>query len=513
MQILKTISKNYSKILLAFIFIIALTLRWWYLPQGAVSFAYDQARDAFTVQEILHGHLKILGPSVSGVPGLFHGVLYYYVIAPAYLLGRGDPIAVAYFLSFVSSLGVFTVYFLTKLLTKSKTPALIAATIFAFSFEASQYANLMTNASLGVWFIPIIYIGLFLWINKSSKWAPIITGLAFGFSVQSEVALAYQIVPITLWLFIYRDRIKRKEIIAFVLSFIVAVSSMLLAEVKFGFTGARGILYLLTSKDGIVQAKELGDFLTTFLNQSGKTFAYTIFPQNLVFGGLLGFAITIFSLSKKTFWSRFLCSCIFAYVVALPFGGWNMRHILVGIAPEVAALAGIFIWKYLGKYKILATGFLLIILFSNLINIMKENKNGQTIFPLQLDLTLHNEIKVVDYTYQKSGSAPFSISTLTSPLFVNTTWSYLYSWYGTKKYGYLPYWVGRDQIGQLGDNLMFAPSNIAKHFFIIEPTYGILELWVKYAKGDQDAMSTLVNQKNFGELVVETRITKNVSQK
>ncbi len=150
----QTLAK-YSNWFLGLFFIIALVLRWLYLPQNAISFAYDQARDAFTVQEMLHGHLKILGPPVSGVPGLFHGVLYYYVIAPAYFLGRGNPVVVAYFLSFVSSLVIFAVYFLTKLITKEKIPALVASAVFAFSFEASQYANLMTNASMGVWFIPV----------------------------------------------------------------------------------------------------------------------------------------------------------------------------------------------------------------------------------------------------------------------------------------------------------------------------------------------------------------------
>lgn len=509
MQISKIVSKNYSKILLAIIFIIALTLRWWYLPQGAVSFAYDQARDAFLVQEMLGGHLKVLGPPVSGVPGLFHGVLYYYVIAPAYLLGHGNPIAVAYYLSFISSLGVFTVYFLTKLLVKNKIPALIAALIFAFSFEATQYANLLTNASMGVWFVPVIYIGLYLWINKSSKWAPIITGLAFGLAVQSEVALAYQLAPIVLWLCIFHDQIKRKEIITFVLSFIVAILSMIVSEVKFGFTGVSGIGYILTSQDGIVQVKQLSDFVVTFLDQSGKTFAYTLFPQNLVLGSLLGFAMIIISLKGRNFWSKFLASCIFAYGLALPFGGWNMRHILVGIAPEVAVLAGIFLWKYLGKSKVLLFIVLIIILGANSAKILKENKNGQTIFPLQLDLTIAKETQVVDYTYQKSNGNSFSVSTLTSPLYVNTLWSYLYNYYGKSKYGYLPYWVGHDQVGQLGDNLQLPPKDLKEHFFIEEPTYGIPDLWVGYAKGDQDSMSTLVDQENFGQIVVQERVMKN----
>jgi hypothetical protein len=128
-------------------------------------------------------------------------------------------------------------------------------------------------------------------------------------------------------------------------------------------------------------------------------------------------------------------------------------------------------------------------------------------------MILYTQKQIINYTYQNANGKPFSISTLTSPLFVNTVWSYLYNRYGMSRYGYLPYWVGRDQVGQLGNNLQFAPSNVDKHFFIMEPTYGIPDLWVTYAKGDQDAMSTLVSQKNFGEIVVETRETKNVNKK
>ena len=113
-KVLNQVLGRYSKIILVFLFVVAVWLRCLYLPQNAISFAYDQARDAFVVQEMLQGHLKVLGPSVSGVPGLFHGVLYYYVIAPAYYFGNGNPTVVAYLLSFISSLGVFVVYLLIK---------------------------------------------------------------------------------------------------------------------------------------------------------------------------------------------------------------------------------------------------------------------------------------------------------------------------------------------------------------------------------------------------------------
>src|SRR4030066_1293589 len=99
--------KKYSKYILLLIFVLALLVRWWYLPKNALTFAYDQARDAFVAREILAGDLKILGPSVSGVPGFYHGVLYYYVIAPASLLGGGNPLVVSCWLALINSLLVF----------------------------------------------------------------------------------------------------------------------------------------------------------------------------------------------------------------------------------------------------------------------------------------------------------------------------------------------------------------------------------------------------------------------
>ena len=61
--------------ILCLIFIFAYIVRVLYIPRLAVTFGYDQARDAFTAQEILSGDAKILGPPAS-TPGLFHGVFY-----------------------------------------------------------------------------------------------------------------------------------------------------------------------------------------------------------------------------------------------------------------------------------------------------------------------------------------------------------------------------------------------------------------------------------------------------
>ncbi len=111
-----------NKKLLAFLFAIFLLgffLRTVFLPSLSLTFGYDQARDAVHAEEISQGHLKILGPPAS-TPGLFHGVFYYYVLAPAYKLGKGNPIAAAYWIATINASVIFIVYFLTYLMTKKK---------------------------------------------------------------------------------------------------------------------------------------------------------------------------------------------------------------------------------------------------------------------------------------------------------------------------------------------------------------------------------------------------------
>lgn len=504
-------------LVLALFFAVSFFFRVLYLPQNAISFAYDQARDAFIVREILAGDLKILGPSVSGVPGLHHGVLYYYLLAIPYYFGEGNPISAAYFFSFIGSFGVFVAFWLAYVITHNVKPGILSALFFALSFEATQYANLLTNVTTALLFVPLTYIGLYLWLTeKNSYRGPLwvsLCGFSFGLSVQSEFALLYHIIPILFWI-VYSGKVKINEIIFFGLSFALATFTMLLVEFKFGFQGVRGLLYLLAGKDGISKDIGFGDFVITFLNQTGETLANNIFPINIAFGGLLGFGIITYSILKIKVkkekvlipWQYFLFTYIFAHLPALTLGGSNMRHIMTGAQAGIAVFLGIFSWIYLSKNKLLLYVFTSIVISANLFKIATENKDGQTIFPLQKDLVLSKELEAVGYTYTSAAGEEFSINTLTSPLYVNTLWSYLYNWHGQKEFGYLPYWTGKDQIGQPGNNL--ETKSVKLNFYIIEPRYGIPELFVNLSQGEENSKSELIEEKSFGDIIVQKRLSK-----
>lgn len=497
-------------VILLLIFVGAYILRVMFLPQLALTFGYDQARDVVNAFQIAHGHLKILGPP-SSTPGLYHGVFYYYVLAPAYLVGSGSPLIAAYWIAFLNSLTVFTIFALSYLFFKKTGPALLASLFFAISFESTQYAVWLSNPTLGVWTVPLIYLGLWLWINSGrwKKWGSVICGLGLGLSMQAEIFLLYHIVPVLIWLWFSKKQITRAEILRFGGSFLLAISTMLLSEIKFGFRGISGISQLLINQDPFIGAKGFGEILILYLNQLGKVFSLSSYPGNLGYGAILVLGLIIFYLirnkNRGISWQAFLATWLFSHLAVVSIGGTSTPFLLVGIGPTVSILLGYTVYNlWRNDAKLPAAILFCVILFGNLSMIFKENPKGQTIFSIQKEMTLARQLPAIDYTYESAAGKPFSIYTLTSPYDINVVWSYLYHWYGQPKYGYLPEWQGPDQVGQLLP-LPKAQKSTKLHYFISEPLDGIKGTLSGEAQDMENGTSLLLDEAQFGFIKVQKR--------
>ncbi len=490
-------------------FTFAFALRVLYLPKNSITFGYDQARDAIISQQILKGDLKIQGPPAS-TPGLYHGVFYYYLLAPAYLIGHGSPVAVAYWIAFLNSLTVLTVFYLAYLLTKKSWVGILASILFAISFEATQYATWLSNPTIGVWTVPLIYLGLWLWLHpshKATEWQvvpPILTALGLGLSVQAEIFLLYHVIPISIWLWVSRKNITKKQILVFVLSLLIAVGTMILNEFKFGFRGIEGMKALaLGGETNLAYAKSVGDYIILYLNQIGRIFAFNSYPGNIGWGGGAVIILGIYSLVKRDKIGAFLTTWLFAHIWVVTVGGVSTPFLMVGIGPAVSLTIAYFLSKFKSWVPIVLILFVLV--FGNLSMSFKENSRGSTLFAIQKDMLLSKQIAAIDYTYKEAEGKEFSINTLTSPLWINIVWSYLYKWYGLPKYGYLPSFHGHDQIGQIDAlNQSVKPKQIS--FLIIEPMGGIPMEYLGLTIGEEDSKTNLIDEKYFGELRVQKRV-------
>ena len=281
---------------------------------------------------------------------------------------------------------------------------------------------------------------------------------------------------------------------------------MILSEIKFGFKSLEGLRMLALGAGGnLAYARSLGDYLILYLNQIGRIFSFNSYPGNIGYGGAFVLVLGLYSLIKKDKVGTFLSTWLFSHITVVTLGGTSTPFLMVGIGPAVSILIAYYLYRWWeNRHKIAAVLVLAALIFGNFSMIIRENPQGATLFAIQKDMLLSKQLAAIDYTYEEAKGEPFSINSLTSPLWINIVWSYLYKWYGEPKYGYLPSWHGHDQVGQL-DSLAKDEGDIDNYFLILEPMGGIPPEYLELTIGEEDALSSLADEKYFGELRVQKR--------
>jgi hypothetical protein len=473
---------------------------------------FDQARDLFVVKEIINGDFKIQGLPANA-PGLYHGVLFLYFLLIPYLVWDSSLTAPFVWLSLFSSFTIIIIYFLCFYLTRDRRASFLSSLLFTFSFEASQYALWLSNPAMAVWFVPLTYLSLWLWTIKSKRIFSFLTGLFLGLSVQSDLFLIYHLFPIIIWIFLNRNSLKLKEILKSIFGLVVGVSTLIISEIKFGFQGIHGLEYLLTGGDKIASSKTFFDFVEIYFNQLTNVFNLNLFPISLAVGKLITVSLILFLLlslakakKKKSSYQLFLFLFLTSHIWLFYLGGLMTPYIAVGIGSAACILMAIFLSKLYLKSKILSLLLTGLIIFSNIRTVVNKNGSGQTIFAVRQQMLLSNLFQAIDYTYTTAEGKSFSINTVTAPLWLNTTWSALYNQYGYKKYGYLPYWHGKDQVGYWGDNLEKTPRDTKIYYLIIEPSGGIPLKYIKESMDEENSRSKVLEQKVFDGIIIQKRI-------
>ena len=351
-----------------------------------------------------------------------------------------------------------------------------------------------------------------MWLIERSKTGPILTAIGLAFSIQAEIFLLYHVVPLLVWLYVERKNVKRKEILTFVVFFLAAISTFILNEIKFGFRSLGGIRELLVAAGGdLAYAKSLGDYLVLYLNQIGRIYSFNSYPGNVGYGGALVLMLILIGLFRtKDKFRRlqpypFLATWLLSHITVVTVGGVSTPFLMVGIGPAVSILLALFISKLWPAYKLAFVIILGLIIFGNISLVLRENPRGATLFSIQKDMLLSKQLLVIDHTYEKAKGEKFSINTLTSPLWINIVWSYLYKWYGLPKYGYIPEFHGRDQVGQL-DSLPKVNAETINYYLIIEPLAGIPPQYLGETVNQEDSVSRLIEEKSFGEIKVQRRV-------
>lgn len=493
---------NEKSILLLVLF--AFILRILFIFQGAVSFHYDMSRDAFVVKQILEGDLKIQGPPTS-TPGLYHGVLYYYLIAPFYKLGNGDPRVVALFLSLINSLTIIPLALICKSIFKEKKWMVLSGIVYAVAFEATQYGSWVSNPSPSIFCMGMFFYSLVLWKSKNKWGLPLATFWA-ALSMQFQFFLGYLFILLPIYKFIFSLRASKKDLLISTAAYILILGSFIISTTKFhNYSQVIGGVSNIVNPNEFRFKASFIDIFSTYVNKYTELFINNIFPVNVLLGGILGL-LTLYAARQNKF-------ILFALLSNLPLFLFSSSGTFVNqygmITPIIIGLVNLLTKVYIKK-KLIFYLLIIGIIFSNLYMIIKIAPQGQVALVIPKDMVLNKELKLIDKTYELAKGQPFSINSLTLPLWTNTTWAYLYWWYGKNKYGYVPSFTGHNQIGLLGVNdLPLADKPEDKAFFIIEPHIGIPDDRYTLEIGSENSKTELIKEFLFGELRLQFRKPKN----
>lgn len=497
--------------LLFLIFIFALFLRFLYFPDN-IYFGYDQARDAYSAFGILQGDIKIVGPPTT-FAGLNHGPLHWYILTPLYGLSQNPEFAASAFRIF-NALGVFLIFYLGKILF-DKRVGFLAALLFAVSFEQSQFAIYLGNPTLGSLSVPLMYLGLALVIFAKKFWGLPLAFWGLGFSIQFQFALVYTVVPFILIVIFYKKYFLNLPVKIWGLSALALFSSLstfILTEIKYQFRASNTLLNMITQTG----EKNLNNILSTYLFESLQVIKYNITGNwginNLAGILLLGFLI--FFLRKKYYQEKlkFLCIWFFSLFLIFYMGGGVMepwRNIPL-YYPNVGISVALFLFVafLLNKFKFKIIVLVLIILINLQLMRSLNPQGSMTEINAQQGMLLSDEKKILDYLYQDAKGEPFAVKAVTMPFDINTTWSYMFEFYGKNKYSYLPVWNGKVALGYPNNlKVQEAQEGLpSKRYVIIEPLRGVPEYLVNDFLKEENYFTKVTDEENFGLFKVQKRI-------
>lgn len=190
-------------LLILIILLLAFILRI-YRIEALLDFHYDQGRDAKIIWDLWHsGKFFLIGPT-TGLEGIFLGPFYYYLIAPFYLIGGGNPTIPSMFLSLLTTIALYILY-LTGVEIQGKVTGLVALIVASFSNSIIFSSRWLSNPTpIFLTSITIFYL-MVLIIKKHKNIYWFLLYLLVGLSLQFELASAVFYLPIllafTIWQF------------------------------------------------------------------------------------------------------------------------------------------------------------------------------------------------------------------------------------------------------------------------------------------------------------------------
>lgn len=397
--------------------LLALFLRLYLLPVRA-SFDADQEEIAYKAKEILSGNPVLLGPKTS-LGGFSIGPGFSYIWAFFSLLTKGHPIAGAYTSVFLGIIFIIGVYVVGRRIFSEKI-GLTLSLIVAIS-------NYLVVWDQSPWAPSLFYISELItfygaYIASKNKYGILVIALGLMLGFHSHFAIFLLVVPLVVYLLIYKPVTDKKILLISLIVFILGISPVVLYDIIHGFVNSNRLISIFSLGTSDVLVSRLKLFYSLTLNstsiiwfQMPNIVRYLLFVFVSVFG-----IVRIFKDKKHR--SLLILINLFIFIPLITFmfyrANFTEYYLMTAVVPFLFFLG--YLINIVKNRLILAVA---------LIVFMAVNLYG--VYNIQRPMSLGNKEKIIEKIIEIEGKDGYGIS-LSTKLGYSFGFSYLFDYYGVR---------------------------------------------------------------------------------
>ena len=389
-----------------------------YLLEERVSFDADQEEIAFKAKEILSGNPVLLGPKTSlGGFSIGPGFTYLWAIFAFFL--KGNPISGAYLSVFLGILFIVGIYLVARKIF-SENVGLILSFISALSVSFISWDQNPWAPSLFYLSEIITFYGIYLSSSKKYGLPIAALGLAIGF--QSHFAVFLLILPVAIYLLIYRPVVEKKNTITSFLVLTLSVLPVVIFDLFNGFINLQRLLLIFSlGREGLTSP--VAKIVTTLVSNSTNILwlHFSIPVSRLIFVTTVLYSFWgIFR--NKSYRPLLILSNLFLFIPFFIFlfykANFSEYYLMTAVIPFLILLGFMF-----STIKNKFVALLILGIFSFL--------NVKSFIFIYKPMNLHAKEQIVQEIVKMGGESGYGVS-LSTELGYGFGYSYIFEYYNAK---------------------------------------------------------------------------------
>jgi len=420
------------------------------LLSGNYVFGYDQGKHWLAAQSIAVNHkFPLIGDEVGGRGGFFQGSGWFYVLAIPYFIFQGDPYG-SIVLMFGISIAMIAVYIFLFTPLIGKREALTGA------FFISLAPILISNSRFAwppfmVPFLTVIYLWFVYLIFQKKLYSFFGMFFVIGLMAHFEIATAGTMFIATFLFFslwCIKNKISLKYLGLGLIGFVIPLLPLLFFDIRHDFLNTKGVLSTLHGAKRYVGTwdeyfKIVSNHWMIFSDEFFRAFQMTYITKTIMvafisIGSLLFLTDKKLSPTKRTFVFFLTVLPILLFSVFLLYKDdlwpWWISQLTV-VYTVLTGIICVFLWK-----KNLISKIIVVILIGS----MTISYAGKVVNSFSKELDDYGGVHKIagkedalDVIFTDAKEEQFGLLVFTPPIYTYA-YDFLISWYGRKKYGYIP---------------------------------------------------------------------------